>query len=104
MKRLHLATNRRVIVSQQSWMFMTTPTRIENVDAILFFSCITERNPKQVLCPRFSPNHKNANICRGNNGKVCIHGCTRWRSWLRHCATNREVAGSIPDGVIGSFQ
>jgi hypothetical protein len=21
--------------------------------------------------------------------------------WLRHCATNRMVAGSIPDGVIG---
>ena len=24
-----------------------------------------------------------------------------WRSWLRHCATSRKVAGSIPDGVIG---
>jgi hypothetical protein len=23
--------------------------------------------------------------------------------WLRYCATNREVAGSIPDGVIGIF-
>jgi len=30
-------------------------------------------------------------------------GGTRWRSWLRHCATNREVVGSIPDGVIGIF-
>jgi len=28
---------------------------------------------------------------------------TRWRSWLRHCATNRKVAGSIPDGVIRIF-
>jgi len=28
-------------------------------------------------------------------------GGTRWRSWLRHCATSRKVAGSIPDGVIG---
>jgi len=27
----------------------------------------------------------------------------RWRSWLRHCATSRKVAGSIPDGVIGFF-
>jgi len=26
---------------------------------------------------------------------------TRWHSWLRHCATSRNVAGSIPDGVIG---
>jgi hypothetical protein len=24
----------------------------------------------------------------------------RWRSWLRHSATNRKVAGSVPDGVI----
>jgi hypothetical protein len=30
-------------------------------------------------------------------------GGTRWRSRLRHCATNRKVAGSIPDGTIGIF-
>jgi hypothetical protein len=24
--------------------------------------------------------------------------------WLRYCATNRKVAGSIPDGVIGFFR
>ena len=23
--------------------------------------------------------------------------------WLRRCATNRKVAGSVPDGVIGIF-
>jgi hypothetical protein len=23
--------------------------------------------------------------------------------WLRHCATNRKVAGSIPDGITGFF-
>jgi hypothetical protein len=28
---------------------------------------------------------------------------TRWRSWLRHCATSRKVTGSIPDGVTGIF-
>jgi len=28
---------------------------------------------------------------------------TRWRSWLRHCATIQKVTGSIPDGVIGIF-
>ena len=27
----------------------------------------------------------------------------RWCSWLRHCATSRKVAGSIPDGVTGIF-
>jgi hypothetical protein len=26
-----------------------------------------------------------------------------WRSWLRHRATNRKVAGSIPDGVTAIF-
>jgi hypothetical protein len=29
---------------------------------------------------------------------------TRQRSWLRHYATSREVAGSITDEVIGFFQ
>jgi len=28
---------------------------------------------------------------------------TGWRGWLRHWATSRRVAGSIPDGVIGIF-
>jgi hypothetical protein len=30
-------------------------------------------------------------------------GGTRWCSWLRHCATNRKVAESNPDGVIRNF-
>ena len=35
---------------------------------------------------------------------VCVlQGGTGWRSWLRHCATSRKVAGSIPDGVFGIF-
>ena len=29
---------------------------------------------------------------------------TWWRSWLRHCATSRKVAGSVFDGVIGIFR
>jgi hypothetical protein len=32
-----------------------------------------------------------------------VHGGTRWRSWLRHCATSRNVEGSIPDGVTEIF-
>ena len=31
---------------------------------------------------------------------VCMGGGTRWRSWLRHCATSRKVAGSITDTDI----
>jgi hypothetical protein len=29
---------------------------------------------------------------------------TPWRSWFRHCAANRKVAGSILDLVTGIFQ
>jgi hypothetical protein len=32
-----------------------------------------------------------------------ILGGTRWRSWLRHCATSWKVTGSIPDGINGIF-
>jgi len=36
--------------------------------------------------------------------KIILAGGTRWHRWLRHCATSRKVAVSIPDGVIGIFQ
>jgi hypothetical protein len=41
--------------------------------------------------------------------RTLLHGVnivilgTRWRRWLRHCATSREVARSITDGVIEIF-
>jgi len=37
---------------------------------------------------------------------IYVYNCeggTRWRSWLRHCATSRKGAGSIPDGFTGIF-
>jgi hypothetical protein len=38
---------------------------------------------------------------------ICTHGIftqgTAVAQWLRCCATNRKVAGSIPTGVIGFF-
>jgi hypothetical protein len=39
-----------------------------------------------------------------NKYSNCVTRGTRWRSWLRHCGTNRNVAGSVPDGVTGIFQ
>ena len=49
--------------------------------------------------------HEQVALC---NGEIfCFlrdrDGATQRRSWLRHCATSRKVAGSIPDGVIGIF-
>jgi hypothetical protein len=45
-----------------------------------------------------------------NDGRICgiqkstrPIGCTRWRSWFRHCATSRKVAGTNSDVVIGIF-
>ena len=32
-----------------------------------------------------------------------VHGRTAVAHWLKCCATNRKVAGSIPAGAIGIF-
>ena len=42
-------------------------------------------------------------ILRFNRG-TCTGMGRAVAEWLRQYATNRQVAGSIPDGVIGIFQ
>ena len=37
-------------------------------------------------------------------GYNLLWGGTRWCIWLRHCATSRKVAGSIPNIVTQSFR
>ena len=40
----------------------------------------------------------------GIQGQCCAATWgTKWRSWLRHSAIRRKVAGSILDGVTGNF-
>jgi hypothetical protein len=34
---------------------------------------------------------------------LCMGGPLMVAQWLRYCAANRKVAGSIPDGVTGIF-
>ena len=34
---------------------------------------------------------------------IFVRRGTAVTQWLRRCATNRKVAGSIPDGVTGIF-
>ena len=36
-------------------------------------------------------------------GMTCLHTRVWCHSWLKYCATNPQVEGSIPDGVIGIF-
>ena len=48
--------------------------------------------------------YKNSRHVEGESISLrCAYGGMRWRSWLRHCATRRKVAGSILDGVIEIF-
>jgi hypothetical protein len=44
-------------------------------------------------------------MTRAGTTLSCIlsEGGTRWRNWMRHCATSRKVAGSIPNGDTGIF-
>jgi hypothetical protein len=78
------------------------------------FTLTTETGPVSVM----TDNNQNVNHvgCNGTylpnctalisevrNFDTAVRGGTPWRSWLRHCATSRKVAGSIPDGVIGIF-
>ena len=42
--------------------------------------------------------------CLTAYGATLVKWGTQWRSWLRHSATRRKVAGSILDGVIGIFR
>ena len=37
------------------------------------------------------------------NSDITLSAGTAMAQWLRYCVTNRKVAGSIPDGVIGIF-
>jgi hypothetical protein len=69
--------------------------------------CATNNHPVQTRTARQSTAHclstpSTARFC-GLVNISHMHRWLRWRSWLRHCATSRKVAGSIPDGFIGIF-
>jgi hypothetical protein len=60
--------------------------------------CGKQKQTKKILCLNWV--EKRSFITRSSMLK---YGGTRWRSWLRHCATNWKVASSIPDGVFAIF-
>jgi hypothetical protein len=74
---------------------------------------IYSRNLDQARVIRKTGLHKNPQFSKTADDVSCLSPrdegraggivSKRWRSWLRHYATNRNVAGSIPDGVIGIF-
>jgi hypothetical protein len=77
------------------------------------YSLISNRNPSnsEFLYPFYSRilSVPVLNYFKSNPHLSCLFNTiifimedTRWRSWLRRCATSRKVAGSIPD-VIAIF-
>ena len=72
--------------------------------------------PRRRVCIKFVNNERMQEVIRTTRGQlefrhengelslvqVDIAG-TAVAQWLRCCATNRKVAGSIPGGVIGIF-
>ena len=74
---------------------------------------VNELNHNKIISPvnrdcEFEPNFRRnpfgaeAIINKIYNGVLSTYG-TAVAQWLRCCATNRKVAGSIPGGVIGIF-
>jgi hypothetical protein len=77
----------------------------ETLHSYIFYPCVLHVVPISSSCfifrVAFGEKYKSwrSTLCNFLQPRV-----TSRRSWLRHCATNRKVAGSIPDGVIGIFQ
>jgi hypothetical protein len=77
--------------------------------------CISQENLKNVVreVVWIKPSQNRVRLpVLGNVDEICdfefqfgifINSGTTVAQWLRYCATNRKVAGSIPDGVIGIF-
>jgi len=74
----------------------------------------TETNARCFLRRQDNPevNYRATRMFRDSGGmfiEKIPHSATQqqarcwWRRWLRHCATSRKVAGSIPVGVIAIF-
>jgi hypothetical protein len=79
------------IASYTARIFFGGWGELSNIKCVFEFSL-------QLLCKIFS-------ILRKIQRYIVVN--VYWSSaaaqWLRCCATNRKVAGSIPDGVIGIF-
>jgi hypothetical protein len=54
-------------------------------------------------CNRFCPNCFASYLTLKNYSGLTKAAGTRWRSWLQPYATNRKVAGSVPDSINGIF-
>ena len=101
-----------------TWQIFADNKRLLQVKNLKYLSCDisyeTEKDIQQKLSKfaqelgninsSFKPNFSQKfSTIKVHNAMVLPIIGTAVAQWLRRCATNRKVAGSIPDGVIGIF-
>jgi len=73
-------------------------SRLQDTETRSAVCDIAQQYSSGTFIPPVPESHPSLIVCSQQSD-----GCTRWRSWLRHSATSRKVAGSIPDGIIIFF-
>ena len=99
-----------VIVFGSGWVEVTREWRKLHNEELSYLYCShqycsgdkIENNQLSGVCTAYGGEERGIKYFGGE--MLFNRGTARWRSWLRHCAKNRKVAGSIPDGVIGIFR
>jgi hypothetical protein len=98
-------THERQYVSRHEWNYVSKYVqkrhaweKVQNLVADVMFSVSVELERKLCSCTTI---FSLMLICTDIFYMYILTWGTGWRSWLRHCATSRNVAGSIPDGVTG---
>jgi len=71
--------------------------RLLKLLTVRLFAVYIKRNPARIS------SEKEENLASVTRLLVSVRICVSVAQWLRCCATNRKVAVSIPDGVIGIF-
>jgi hypothetical protein len=67
------------------------------------WACCVDTTRPSTIFYRQTAFHNKLNFCKTYFSTCTVHLGTRWRSGWGTAATNRKVAGSIPDDVIGVF-
>jgi hypothetical protein len=87
------------VEQRKIWMDLMMMERVGDRWGKMEGSCTTGQSPQWAVVPVEEEEtvvKKMSLICH-------ISKVSAVAQWLRYCATNRKVAGSIPDGVIGIF-
>jgi hypothetical protein len=89
-------SRRRSLLPSSGWLCFLTP--INDPTLLNLRACLVINLSMyfQDMAYRLFLHVEEANVSLENFVQLC--------SWLRHCATSRQLVGSIPDGVSGIFR